>query len=72
MSILGSTNLAPQNYLGFRRTLMDQSSGQGHNFMVLWQQNMMRKLVNQSTIGTGASAEDLHLHGLAINARIDF
>ena len=43
-----------------------------YDFLVLWQQNMMRKLVDQANIGSGANAGDLYLQGLNVSACIYF
>ncbi|MBP6870235.1 hypothetical protein KBC04_05105 [Candidatus Babeliales bacterium] len=43
-----------------------------YDFLLLWQQNMMRKLVDQAVAGTGATAGDLYLQGLAVRAAFYF
>ncbi len=43
-----------------------------YDFMILWEQNMMRKLMDEIAVGTDASAGDLHMNGLTVTARFDF
>lgn len=57
-------------YLHEQRYYIDFSMS--YDFLVLWQQNMMRKLMDQSVVGTGAAAGDLYLQGLKINAAFYF
>ena len=46
-----------------------------YDFMLLWDQNVMRKLVSQletNNIGYTDPTGDLYLHGLTVKARFDF
>lgn len=43
-----------------------------YDFTLFWQQNMIRKLVDQAVIGSGAAAGNLDLHGLTLTGRFDF
>jgi hypothetical protein len=43
-----------------------------YDFNVFWEQNMIRKLLDQTISGIGAAASNLYLHGLNITARFDF
>lgn len=43
-----------------------------YDFKLLWSQNMMRKLLDDSLTGTSPSSSDLYLHGLTLKARFDF
>jgi len=43
-----------------------------YDFLVFWDQNMIRKLLDSVTGGIGASSGNLNLHGLTLTARLDF
>ncbi len=43
-----------------------------YDFIIFWSQNMMRKLLDDISAGTGASPSDLYFHGLTITGRFDF
>ncbi len=43
-----------------------------YDFYLFWQQNMMRKLMDQTLAGTGAGAGDLYLQGLDITGSFYF
>ncbi len=43
-----------------------------YQFVIFWEQNMMRSLMDQTIDGIGASPGDLYLHGLTIRGRFDF
>ncbi len=43
-----------------------------YDFWVFWQQNMMRKLLDQTVSGTGAAAGDLYLQGLDVKFAFRF
>ncbi len=43
-----------------------------YDFSIWWSQNMIRRLVDETAIGSGAYAGDLNLHGLDIAVRFDF
>jgi hypothetical protein len=43
-----------------------------YNFLLFWQQNMMRKLMDQTVRGTGAAAGDLYFHGLEVKSSLYF
>lgn len=43
-----------------------------YDFLILWQQNMMRKLVDQMVSGVGAAPGDLYLQGINIRAAFYF
>jgi hypothetical protein len=51
-------------YLKGKKYYLDCSVS--YDFLFFWQQNMMRKLVDQTVAGTGAAAGDLYLHGLDV------
>lgn len=43
-----------------------------YDFMIFWEQNMSRKLMDQTINGSGASAGNLNLHGLTVNCVVNF
>lgn len=43
-----------------------------YDFLIFWQQNMLRRLVDLGNARTGSAPLDLHLHGLTVTARFDF
>ena len=43
-----------------------------YDFAVFWQQNMIRKLLDQAVAGTGAAAGNLYLQGLNVRGSFDF
>jgi len=57
-------------YLSKKQYYIDLSAG--YDFILFWSQNMMRKLVDQTVAGTGASPGDLFLHGLNISVNFYF
>ena len=43
-----------------------------YDFTYMWNQNMMRKLLDDILEGTGPSSADLYFHGLTVAGRFDF
>jgi len=43
-----------------------------YDFLIFWQQNMMRKLADMGESSLGNAPLDLHLHGLTLTGRFDF
>lgn len=43
-----------------------------YDFMIFWEQNMSRKLMDQTVNGGGAAASNLNVHGLTLNGLIRF
>lgn len=43
-----------------------------YEFAYYWDQNMMRKLLDDTLTGTSPAAADLYTHGLTLTARLDF
>ncbi|MBS0627979.1 MAG: hypothetical protein JSS09_07195 [Verrucomicrobia bacterium] len=58
------------SYLAEQKYYIDFSAK--YEFLLFWQQNMMRKLADQTVSGTGAAAGDLYLQGLDIRASFHF
>jgi hypothetical protein len=44
----------------------------GYDFSIFWEQNMIRKVLDQTVTGVGSAANNLYLHGLNVSGRIDF
>lgn len=58
------------SYLGGQKYHFDLFAS--YDFMYFWDQNMMRKMMDQTLIGSGSTASDLNIHGLTITSRFDF
>jgi hypothetical protein len=43
-----------------------------YDFLLFWQQNAMRKLLDQTVTGIGASSGDLYLHGMDLSFSVYF
>jgi hypothetical protein len=43
-----------------------------YDFTMMWNQNMMRRLLDTVLTGTGSSPADLYFHGLTLTGRFDF
>lgn len=43
-----------------------------YDFTYMWNQNMMRKLLDDTLTGTASNASDLYFHGLTITGRLEF
>lgn len=43
-----------------------------YDFAYFWEQNMMRRLVDDTLTGTGPASSSLYFHGLTLTARFDF
>lgn len=65
-----SLGLGWGSYFNKQRFHFDLSAD--YDFMIFFEQNMIRKLLDQTISGVGASVSNLYLHGLNIKARFDF
>lgn len=43
-----------------------------YDFSLFWEQNMMRRLLDDTLTGTGPSSSNLYFHGLTLTGRFDF
>jgi len=43
-----------------------------YDFTLFWEQNMMRKLLDDVLTGTSSNSRDLYFHGLTLTGRLDF
>jgi hypothetical protein len=43
-----------------------------YDFSLFWEQNMMRRLIDDTLTGTGPASSNLYFHGLTLTVRFDF
>ncbi len=58
------------SYLACQKYHLDFSAS--YDFLIFWQQNMMRRLLDLNNSTLGNAPLDLHLHGLTATGRFDF
>ncbi len=57
-------------YISKQRFHFDLSAN--YDFIVFWEQNMIRKLLDEAITGVGSAANNIYMQGLNVTARFDF